>query len=321
MSSSSLPPIKGLSALNSLSHRCPETNSSIITDNDYDGGNGDDIVTFTSDNLLCAFVELFIKTPPSSLASTAAFYNIGERTLKRYQSQIASTLGLSQNSSRLIRDHFLRQYTVDSATIFLRNYCCEVRAPSQNSRYNGGYSRKRVKNGEHHSVNPASSSESTNIMDENFEEEEVTAAMNNLAFEESNANFFSFKPRTSLSTVFEEKFLFEYNVKVYFNGQPLLCLIFKASEFLEISRVKHLSAAEVVVEISSQTAARKNKVKKCTVGEGPPSQAMYAAKLVVDLERTKVELDNARAARKAVKAAQTLMSKLAIGTNLLLLLF
>ena len=263
---------------------------------------------------------MFIKTPPSSLASTAAFYSIGERTLKRYQSQIASTLGLSQNSSHLIRDHFLRQYTVDSATIFLRNYCCEVRALSQNSRYNGGYSRKRVKNGEHHSVNPASSSESTNIMDENFEEEEVTAAMNNLAFEESNAIFFSFKPRTSLSTVFEEKFLFEYNVKVYFNGQPSLCLIFKASEFLEISRVKHLSAAEVVVEISSQTAARKNKVKKCTVGEGP-SQAMYAAKLV-DLERTKVELDNARAARKAVKAAQTLMSKLAmVGTNLLLLLF
>ena len=119
--SSSLPPIKGLSALNSLSHRCPETNSSIITDNDYDGGNGDNIISFTSDNLLFAFVELLIKNPPSSLASTAAFYNIGERTLKRYQSQIASILGLSQNSSRLIRDHFLLEDHPATTTIIVNN--------------------------------------------------------------------------------------------------------------------------------------------------------------------------------------------------------
>ena len=38
-------------------------------------------------------------------------------------------------------------------------------------------------------------------MEETYEEEEeLTAAMNNMAFEEGNADFFAFKPRTSLST-------------------------------------------------------------------------------------------------------------------------
>ena len=73
--------------------------------------------------------------------------------------------------------------------------------------------------------------------------------------------------------------------------------------------MKHLSAAEVVAEICSQTAARRNKVKKCTASEGPPTQVMYADKLV-DLERSKVELDNLRAAKKLAKAVQSANTKM-----------
>lgn len=104
MISSSLPPIKGLSAFQSLSHHRIEINLfglPSVTEIDYGSDANNNDFTFSCDDLLCAFIGMFIKTPSTSLSATAAIFSIGERTLKRYQSQIAANLGLSQNSSRL----------------------------------------------------------------------------------------------------------------------------------------------------------------------------------------------------------------------------
>ena len=131
---------------------------------------------FSSTDLLNALIALLIEVPVVSLVTAASIYNIGETTLKRYQSQITEKLGLPKNSARLIREQFLREYTVESATMFLRNYCFEVRASSHCSRSKSSSEtfarRKRVKSGGELSTTPptssnSSSSEST-LMDEDI---------------------------------------------------------------------------------------------------------------------------------------------------------
>ena len=63
---SSLPPIKGLLASQSLSHHRTENKSSrLLSNNEIDdyGGDVNDNITFSSDDLLCAFFGMFIHLP------------------------------------------------------------------------------------------------------------------------------------------------------------------------------------------------------------------------------------------------------------------
>jgi hypothetical protein len=99
------------------------------------------------------------------------------------------------------------------------------------------------------SSNVSSLSESTNL-DENGgdDEENITAAMKKVSFEDSATTFFAFKPQSV------GKYLCEYYVKVYYLGDPSLCVYFKASQFLEISTVKQKSTNTLSNGKSSYTA-------------------------------------------------------------------
>ena len=107
MLSSFFPPIKGQSDIVSLSHHRTENNShrlpSITEIDDYADEDGGVLINIP---MKARSKSSFEKLISLSLYATAALYSIGERTLKRYQSQIATNLGLSQNSARIIRDQF-----------------------------------------------------------------------------------------------------------------------------------------------------------------------------------------------------------------------
>ena len=59
------------------------------------------IVAFNSVDLLNALTAMFITVPGSTCVVAAASFKIGEATLKRYQSKIASKLGLLKNTTSI----------------------------------------------------------------------------------------------------------------------------------------------------------------------------------------------------------------------------
>ena len=102
----SLPPIKGASLRSSI-RQVASVNTPIVA--------------FNSVDLLNALTAMFITVPGSTCVVAAASFKIGEATLKRYQSKIASKLPLPKGSQSLLT--ILWQYTQTVSFIALPSIC------------------------------------------------------------------------------------------------------------------------------------------------------------------------------------------------------
>lgn len=141
-------------------------------------------------------------------------------------------------------------------------------------------------------------------MNEECNNNELADVMSSLSFDDSNAAFFAFNPPITTAIGSDEKVLFEYNVKVSFQEDPFLGILFKGSQFMEISSVKQKSPEEVVAELQAQYNARNQKVSKCTADDGPPTQLQYSSKLA-DLAIRKEQSESNLTSKRIAKAARS----------------